>query len=102
MILKKFSKTINSAEITFCSNERFRGEVVTASSLRVRITLKDTIPFLVRLFLVLNSFLSSLVYSFAKLFPYFKLVSYTLSTMESRAESKNSGHPNRQVCELWM
>ena len=38
--------------------------------------------------------LSSLVYYFAKLIPYFKLVSYTLSTIQSRPEFKNSGHPN--------
>ena len=37
-----------------------------------------------------------LVYSFAKLIPYFKPVSlYTLSTLQSRAKSKKkSGHPN--------
>ena len=37
--------------------------------------------------------LSLLVYSFAKLILYFKLVSYTLSTMQSKTESKNSSYP---------
>ena len=35
----------------------------------------------------------SLVHSVAKLIPYFKLVSYTQSTMQSRTESKNSSNP---------
>ena len=45
------------------------------------------------LFFHLNRPLSSLVYTFAKLIPYFQIVSYTLSTMQSRAECKNSGSP---------
>ena len=40
--------------------------------------------------------LSLLVHSFAKLIQFFKLVSYTLLTMQSRTESKNSGHPNEE------
>ena len=54
---------------------------------------------LIRLFFFSNPPLSSLLYSFAKLILYFKRVSYTLSTMQSRAETKNSGHPNYyKVC----
>ena len=44
--------------------------------------------------------MSSLVYSFAKLIPYIKLVSYTLSTIQSRPEFKNSGHPKIRDLQL--
>ena len=40
--------------------------------------------------------LSLLVHSFAKLIQFFKLASYTLSTMHSRTEFKDSGHPNEE------
>ena len=54
---------------------------------------------LIRIFFFSNPPLSPLLYSFAKLILYFKLLSYTLSTMQSKAESKNSSHPNYyKVC----
>ena len=95
MTLKKLSNTINSTKVSFCcSNEQFRGEVVgysTASSCNPGIESSNRTEghylFLVRLFFILNSSMSSLVYIFAKLFP------YTLPTMQSKEESKSSGHP---------
>ena len=47
-----------------------------------------------------NSPLSPLVYSLAKLIPYFNLVSYTLSNMQSTAEYKNFGHPNLEYSHM--
>ena len=49
--------------------------------------------FLIRHFFRLNTTLSLLVYSFAKLMTDFQIVSYTISTMQSIAESKSYGHP---------
>ena len=55
--------------------------------------------FLIGLVSLLNAPSSLLNYPFAKLIPYLKLVSYTLSSMQSRTESKNSGHPNNNVLD---
>ena len=64
-------------------------------TLGVQILLRDTIPVLIRIFFCINPPLPLLVYSFAKLIPYFELVSYKVSTItQSRTESENSGHSN--------
>ena len=56
---------------------------------------------MIELFFVLNPSLSLLVYSFTKLIRYFLLVSYTLSTMLSTADSKNSGYVAHVVFEAY-
>ena len=85
---QKLSNKINCTKISFSSKQRFRGKVVVgADSIQAAQSMpnysgRTKLP------------LSSLVHSFAKLVLYFQLVSHTLSTMQSRAQSKNSGHPN--------
>ena len=52
------------------------------------------------LFFRLNRPLYLLPYTFAKQIQYSWLVSYTRSTMQSRAEHKKSGHPNINSCDI--
>ena len=54
------------------------------------------------LFFRLNPPLSLVVYSLAKIIQYFEQVSYTLSFIQNRAESKNSGHPIFNSLDLFQ